>query len=486
MPAKGNGNEEASLFLSIRHFERSGGGARIGAAAFTFSVAFAPGAEARRRDHRLGIGRGRARRGQLREPRPRGGPEPQPRPGPRDAAGGDAERLRVQRRRQRRRLLVPEPARLRPAPDRRLRERRAAQRAREPAGLLHRRRRSRVGARPRSRCSAAPARRSTARRRSAAVVNLETGALAAEPPRRSCVLGAASFGTFRGSLQYAFPFDAGRSVAERARRPRAQRRLPRARLHAPLARASSATSGPASDSVLRVKLFGGPEETQLAYLGVPIANLRGEISGDADVDRRQNPLREGETDTFFQPQLQVLHDLKLEGRPAAQEHALRDRGRRLFQAVSGEPRLRPARPRAADGGLPREADPPGLAPSRDLAAADGLGAVAGVRDRQEPAGGRARGPAPRRPPLRVGQRRLRLLAAPTTAARCLAPSRAHRAAAALRLHRPQDDARGVRARDLVGDSPAAPLRGAPGDAATRSGCARTWCAATPGTATTAS
>ena len=140
-------------------------------------------------------------------------------------------------------------------------------------------------------------------------VNLETGAL---PPIRhgEAVLGAASFGTFRGSIQYAFPFDAGRSVlSARVAHVRSDGyRQPAFTRHSLVDLGYQKTG---QRSVLRVKLFGGPEETQLAYLGVPIANLRGELSGNPDVDRRQNPLREGETDTFFQPQLQVLHDVKL-------------------------------------------------------------------------------------------------------------------------------------------------------------------------------
>jgi iron complex outermembrane receptor protein len=63
--------------------------------------------------------------------------------------------------------------------------------------------------------------------------------------------------------------------------------------------------------VLRVNLLGGPEKTQLAYYGVPIAYLRGQVSGDADRDRRVNPLQPGETDNFFQPQLQILHDWRV-------------------------------------------------------------------------------------------------------------------------------------------------------------------------------
>jgi len=53
------------------------------------------------------------------------------------------------------------------------------------------------------------------------------------------------------------------------------------------------------NSVWRIQLFGGPEDTQLAYLGVPFEYL------SDDKLRRTNLLRPGETDTFFQPQLQV-------------------------------------------------------------------------------------------------------------------------------------------------------------------------------------
>ena len=58
-------------------------------------------------------------------------------------------------------------------------------------------------------------------------------------------------------------------------------------------------------SVWRIQLFGGPEETQLAYYGVPFANL-----SDPNL-RRQNALRPGETDSFLQPQLQVMNDRRV-------------------------------------------------------------------------------------------------------------------------------------------------------------------------------
>jgi iron complex outermembrane receptor protein len=65
-------------------------------------------------------------------------------------------------------------------------------------------------------------------------------------------------------------------------------------------------------SRLRVTLFGGPEQTHLAYVGVPQAALDGKLSGDAASDRRLNPLTyPGEIDNFFQPHYQVVHDLTI-------------------------------------------------------------------------------------------------------------------------------------------------------------------------------
>ena len=61
----------------------------------------------------------------------------------------------------------------------------------------------------------------------------------------------------------------------------------------------------APESVWRIQLFGGPEETQLSYLGVPFEYL-----SDSKL-RRTNFLLPGETDTFVQPQLQVKNDRRL-------------------------------------------------------------------------------------------------------------------------------------------------------------------------------
>jgi iron complex outermembrane receptor protein len=62
------------------------------------------------------------------------------------------------------------------------------------------------------------------------------------------------------------------------------------------------------DHTLRVNLYGGPEQTHLSYLGVPEPYLRGEVSGDADRDRRFNPIAfEDENDEFFEPHYELIH-----------------------------------------------------------------------------------------------------------------------------------------------------------------------------------
>jgi iron complex outermembrane recepter protein len=59
---------------------------------------------------------------------------------------------------------------------------------------------------------------------------------------------------------------------------------------------------------LRVNLYGGPEETHLAYLGVPSATLDGGLTGDPGRDRRYNPITyPGERDHFFEPHYEIIH-----------------------------------------------------------------------------------------------------------------------------------------------------------------------------------
>lgn len=63
-------------------------------------------------------------------------------------------------------------------------------------------------------------------------------------------------------------------------------------------------------SRIRAVLFGGPEQTHLAYLGVPRATLEGGLTGNADRDRRANPIAyPREIDNFFQPHYQIVHDV---------------------------------------------------------------------------------------------------------------------------------------------------------------------------------
>jgi iron complex outermembrane receptor protein len=70
-------------------------------------------------------------------------------------------------------------------------------------------------------------------------------------------------------------------------------------------------------SSLRLVMFGGPEQTHLAYLGVPKSVLDGGLTGDPGRDRRYNPLTfPGEIDNFYQPHFQLLHALQID--PATQ------------------------------------------------------------------------------------------------------------------------------------------------------------------------
>jgi iron complex outermembrane receptor protein len=58
----------------------------------------------------------------------------------------------------------------------------------------------------------------------------------------------------------------------------------------------------------RVNLYGGPEETHLAYLGIPAQYMDGQVTGNADRDRKFNPLTyPGERDHFFEPHYELIH-----------------------------------------------------------------------------------------------------------------------------------------------------------------------------------
>jgi iron complex outermembrane recepter protein len=141
------------------------------------------------------------------------------------------------------------------------------------------------------------------------LANLDMGALAADR-QGELRLGFGSFGTTRMTASYASPLGGGRSsVLARVSHVRSDGYRDPAWTRHTFAQVSWQRVG--DDSVLRVHAFGGPEKTQLAFYGVPVEYLRGEVSGDAERDRRVNPLLPGETDTFFQPHVQVLHDWRL-------------------------------------------------------------------------------------------------------------------------------------------------------------------------------
>ena len=62
----------------------------------------------------------------------------------------------------------------------------------------------------------------------------------------------------------------------------------------------------------RLVMFGGPEDTHLAYEGITKAYLDGKITGDRRKDRRHNPLTyPGEIDHFFQPHFQLINDTEI-------------------------------------------------------------------------------------------------------------------------------------------------------------------------------
>ena len=64
----------------------------------------------------------------------------------------------------------------------------------------------------------------------------------------------------------------------------------------------------AGDHSWRVSLFGGPEETHLAYKGAPRSVLDGGRTGNAERDRRFNPLTYPyEADHFFEPHYELVH-----------------------------------------------------------------------------------------------------------------------------------------------------------------------------------
>jgi len=63
-----------------------------------------------------------------------------------------------------------------------------------------------------------------------------------------------------------------------------------------------------ANQTFRVNLYGGPEETHLAYLGIPADYMDGLVTGNRDHDRRFNPITyPGERDHFFEPHYELIH-----------------------------------------------------------------------------------------------------------------------------------------------------------------------------------
>ena len=136
------------------------------------------------------------------------------------------------------------------------------------------------------------------------VVNLESGSLATAAGGR-LELTAGSFGTSRVSLGYggtigktpwAYSVRAAHVESNGYRMPSWSKQT----------FAQLAFERFAPTSVWRILLFGGPEKTQLAYYGVPYQDLSNTLAR-----RSISPLLPGETDSFFQPQLQVMNDRRV-------------------------------------------------------------------------------------------------------------------------------------------------------------------------------
>ncbi len=141
-------------------------------------------------------------------------------------------------------------------------------------------------------------------------INLETLDLPAER-RLALSIGAGSYDTRRfslvaqsGLLQNRYSFAARTSrILSQGYREQSWSRLWSYYLSA-VRRDSWITS--------RLNLYGGPERLHLAYYAIDRSYLDGRITGDADRDRRFNPLTwRNETDNFFEPHTELIQHVKL-------------------------------------------------------------------------------------------------------------------------------------------------------------------------------
>ncbi len=135
------------------------------------------------------------------------------------------------------------------------------------------------------------------------VVNLESAGLSTTAGGE-LELGAGSFGTSRVSLRYGGPIGTSH-WAWAARAAHVQSDGYREPSWSRQTFAQVAFERFDDDSIWRILLFGGPEQTQLSYYGVPYPDINDPVL------RRQNSLLPGETDNFFQPQLQVMNDRRI-------------------------------------------------------------------------------------------------------------------------------------------------------------------------------
>jgi iron complex outermembrane receptor protein len=94
----------------------------------------------------------------------------------------------------------------------------------------------------------------------------------------------------------------------------------------------------------RLNLYGGPERLHLAYLAVDRAYLDGRITGDADQDRRYNPLEwPNATDNFFEPHYELLQDMKLTERASLTSSIFYFPGKGYYDDLPYGPQLFSAR-----------------------------------------------------------------------------------------------------------------------------------------------
>ncbi len=139
-------------------------------------------------------------------------------------------------------------------------------------------------------------------------VNMQTRHLS-RSEQGEVLLGVGSFGTDRVALEYGGPL--GADWAWLARVSRITSEGYRDDAWTRHAMAFLAVEHFGARSTTRIHLYGGPEDLQLAYLGVPKEYLDGDVTGDTEVDRKVNFLRPGETDHYFQPRFEVIHDWQI-------------------------------------------------------------------------------------------------------------------------------------------------------------------------------